>query len=530
VVGVLIQMKLRMLGHGMRGRRAVAIVLGGLFGLVAGVFTALLAGADYGDAEVSTDIAAALVAAWTAGWLVAPVLTGGSDETLQPEHFRLLPIPPRRLAFGFLLTALVGPAPLATLIAICGLIGFGLRTGPASGVAALVAVPLQLAFAVVLSRVVLAALGAVLRSRRGRDLGVLLAALIGVLSIPVRIAVQTVGPILLYRESPTFSTVLRMLPTGWGAVAVRAAARGEWPLALGLLAGLAALVAVLVVAWSRLLVRRMTTVAAGGVGGERARRRAHRAPRRGVLPATPVGAVAAKELRLWWRDARRRVVLLSSMLVGLLVPVFSMAGTRGHGGTVVPFTALWLVAFSCLQAGNLYGLDGSALWQTLVTPGAERADVRGRQLAWLLIVGPVALAAALVAPGLSGARYAYPWVLGVAPALLGAGAGMVLLLSVYAGYALPRQGNANPFSSGANPGCARALRQLAIMALLAVAAVPPVLVVALGIGLRIPMLSWLGVPVGIGSGIVLAWWWGRLAYRRLAARGPELLAAVRPGG
>jgi ABC-2 type transport system permease protein len=523
-------MKLRMLGHALRGRRAVATVVGGLFGLAAGVLSALLVGADFGDPEVSTDIAAALLAAWTAGWLVAPVLTGGSDETLQPEHFRLLPIPPRRLAFGFLVTALVGPAPLATLIAVCGLVGFGLRAGPAAGVAALVAVPLQLAFAVVLSRVVLAALAAVLRSRRGKDLGVLLAALVGVLSIPVRIAVQTVGPILLHRESPTFSAVLRALPTGWGAVAVRAAARGEWPLVLAALAGLALLVAVLLVAWSRLLVRRMTTVPAGGAGGERARRRTQRAERRGVLPATPVGAVAGKELRMWSRDARRRVVLLSSMLVGVLVPAFSVAGARGHGGTLPAFTALWLVLFSCLQSGNLYGMDGTALWQTLVTPGAERVDVRGRQLAWLLIVGPVVLAAALVAPGLFGAGYAYPWVLGLAPALLGAGAGMVLLLSVYAGYPLSRQGNGNPFSSGGNPGCARALRQLAITALLAVAAAPPALVVGIGILLHLPALSWLGVPVGIGSGAVLGWWWGRLAYRRLTARGPELLAAVRPRG
>ncbi|GDY31445.1 hypothetical protein [Gandjariella thermophila] len=530
MVGVLIRMKLRMLAHGLRGRRAVAMVVGALFGLAGGLATALLMGAGFGDPEASTDIAAALLAAWTAGWLVAPVLTGGSDETLQPEHFRLLPIPPRRLAFGFLVTALVGPAPLATLIAVCGLVGFGLRAGPAAGVTALVAVPLQLAFAVVLSRVVLAVLGAVLRSRRGKDLGVLLAALVGLLSIPVRIAVQTIGPILVNRESPTFSAVLRALPTGWGADAVRAAARGEWPMALGALAGLAVLVAVLVVAWSRLLVRRMTTVPAGASGGERARRRTERDPRRGLLPATPVGAVAGKELRMWWRDARRRVVLLSSMLVGLLVPVFSTAGARHSGVNLVPYAALWLVLFACLQAGNLYGMDGTALWRTLVTPGAERADVRGRQLAWLIVVGPVALAAALVAPGVSGAGDAYPWVLGLAPALLGAGAGMVLLLSVYAGYPLPRQGNGNPFSSGGNPGCARVLRQLAIMLLLAFAAVPPGLAIGLGNALHLATLTWLGIPIGIGSGALLGWWWGRLAYRRLAARGPELLDAVRPGG
>lgn len=274
----------------------------------------------------------------------------------------------------------------------------------------------------------------------------------------------------------------------------------------------------------------MTTVPAGGLGGGRAGRRVEQTRRGGLLPATPVGAVAGKELRTWWRDARRRVVLLSSMMVGLLVPVFATAGRPAHGVTMLPFAALWLVLFSCLQAGNLYGMDGTALWQTLVTPGAERADVRGRQLAWLLIVGPVVLLAALVLPGVTGAGYAYPWVLGLAPALLGAGAGMVLLLSVYAAFPMPKQGSGNPFSSGGNPGCARAFRQVVIALLLAVAAVPTAAVVGLGDGLDLPLLSWLGVPVGAVSGVALGWWWGRLAYRRLTERGPELLTAVRPGG
>ena len=36
-----------------------------------------------------------------------------------------------------------------------------------------------------------------------------------------------------------------------------------------------------------------------------------------------------------------------------------------------------------VTASNLYGQDGTALWLTLLAPGSERADVRGRQLAWL---------------------------------------------------------------------------------------------------------------------------------------------------
>ena len=37
----------------------------------------------------------------------------------------------------------------------------------------------------------------------------------------------------------------------------------------------------------------------------------------------------------------------------------------------------------------------------------------------------------------------------------------------------------------------------------------------------------LGPVFGVASGVTTAWWWGRGAHRRLAERGPELLAALR---
>lgn len=55
-----------------------------------------------------------------------------------------------------------------------------------------------------------------------------------------------------------------------------------------------------------------------------------------------------------------------------------------------------MVVFTGMFACNLYGFDGSALWLTLVTPGAERIDVRGRQLAWLIAIGPVAILTTII--------------------------------------------------------------------------------------------------------------------------------------
>ena len=82
-------------------------------------------------------------------------------------------------------------------------------------VVAIVVVPLQLVFVVLLSRVVMAALGRGARSRRGRDLGVLLAALVGLSGFVVQGVLKTVGPTLVEGRAPMLSTVLqRCRPAG----------------------------------------------------------------------------------------------------------------------------------------------------------------------------------------------------------------------------------------------------------------------------------------------------------------------------
>lgn len=43
----------------------------------------------------------------------------------------------------------------------------------------------------------------------------------------------------------------------------------------------------------------------------------------------------------------------------------------------------------------------------------------------------------------------------------------------------------------------------------------------------LPALSWLGIPLGVAVGVGTAWWWGAITQRRLADRGPELLATLR---
>jgi ABC-2 type transport system permease protein len=526
VVGVLVGMKLRVLRNSLRGRQIFVMVLGGLFGLLLAGFTALSGAIEFEQARTSVDVLASLYAAWAIGWILAPIALGGGDDTLRPEHFALLPIGRRKLAVGLLAASFVGVPTLVSLVAFLGLAFYGLRLGAGAGLVGIVFALLQLVFVVLVYRLVTAALGALLTSRKGKELGILLVAMVSMSGLLFSYVANSLGPALVAGEVPGLAVTVRILPSGWGTLAVRAAGDGDWGVVLGLLAGMVALISLMLVSWGALLRKRVTSPAYRGASRSKAATpgvRRHRS----LLPETPVGAVAAKELRTWWRDARRRTALLSTLMVGVVLTVVPSVSGGGDRAAMLPFVSLYFVVFASLQSANLYGLDGSALWHTLVVPGADRADVRGRQLGWALVVAPFALLLAVVVPGLTGEPSAYPWVLGLLPALVGGGAGVMMLQSVYLAYPLPDQRrNSSPWASGGRPGCARALLMLAMTLLLAVAALPVVAVLVAGSVTDSAVLRWAGVPVGIAMGIVLAWWWGRLAQRRLAQRGPELLATV----
>jgi hypothetical protein len=249
-----------------------------------------------------------------------------------------------------------------------------------------------------------------------------------------------------------------------------------------------------------------------------------------LLPASPTGAVVAKELRAWRRDPGRSLLLLLALLIsGLNLAVPALAFHLPAG---LPWVGLAAALIVAMGAANLYGDDGTALWLTRMVPGVERADVRGRQAAWLLVVAPVMVALTVSLTAFSGQGWAWPWVLATLPAMLGATAGLGVLLSVTRPV---RQKDPNrrtgPFDTGDDPNAAGALigQQYLLLVLAALAAVPAATLVLLG-GLRgQPQLDAAGVVVGVATGGLLFWWGGRVAARRLADRGAELMDLVHLG-
>ena len=507
---VLIQMRAAIMRRATSGRRWIGILLLALL-VTALAVTTLLAGlVHYRYPGAGADVVATLSLGWLLGWIAGPLLTG-DDAALRMDYFKLLPIPARRLAHAMLGAAFANVSLVFSLIAFAALIALGARSGVAAALTGVVATALDLVLAVVASTVAVAAFGPTISSRRGRDFGtVLLALTITLLSLASGL-VPLIAKRLTDGHSPVLADVVRILQSGWGAVAVDAAGRSDWRLVALALGGLAAAIGALVAAWPPLLARRLTMSARGG------RQRAHVA-RTGepVLPLTPLGAVIGKELRMYSRSVLRSVMLMISFLVGVLVGVISALGGKTEG---LPFAGLLFTVIAAACFTNFYGDDGTSLWLTLVVPGAELPDVRGRVWAWFLVVGPAGLLITIVFTAISGQTWSWPWVLAGEPALIIGSAGLLALTGVV---------SVNAPDADGGPSPARVLKtHLALIVIPVVTLFPAAALLVAGPAGHSLALRWLAVPAGLAWAAWLCRYSVLRAQRRLQTQGPEIFARLR---
>ena len=459
----------------------------------------------YPSQAAATDVLALVFLLWVGGRVAQSALAG--DAVLRPELFSLLPLDRRRLARSLLVVGLLDPAGVFMAIAFAALIARAASLGAAATAVAVVAVVLSLLLASVLSTIAGAVLGP--GSRRGHDVGTIVTAV----ALSVVAVAATLLPALdtaLRRGSvPWLANALTWLPTGWGPVAVQAAARGDWLAVVGSLAGLAVLAAAAAQWWPSVLSRRMDAAARPAHAGRA------RSGRWSALPQTPTGAVTAKEVRMWVRDPIR----LTCLLIALLVGAAACAIPRVTAGTsqVLPYAGILTAVIAGACACNLYGSDGTSFWVTVMTPGAARADVRGRQAAWLIIVAPYTVAITIAFTALSGDRAAWPWALAVLLAVLGGGAGLAPLASLV---------SVQPLDETGSPTPAWSLKvHIALVAMALTALVPVLVLVAAGLW-HLGWLSWAAVPAGLASGAGLAAWLGRRAVTRLERQQVRILRVL----
>jgi ABC-2 type transport system permease protein len=292
---------------------------------------------------------------------------------------------------------------------------------------------------------------------------------------------------------------------------------------------LAALIAVLLVLWHAALRYALTAADTSASPKHRHRERAESLPLFPRffrwLPHDRVGAVAAKDLRYFMRDPRRRAALIGA----LTVPMVLFLSTVTSRAPSPASTLLGLLAlFPASQLSlNQFGLDGAATWTYLTSGDDPGKDMTGKNIATAMFVVPfVVLASVAFAVASDGWAY-LPLTLGLLPGVLGVLLGVGNVASVVVPYAVAER--RNPLASSSGQGCLTALTSLAGLALELVLLVPAAVIVVIALA-TLPLAAATVLGVGAASAYGFVAWWGgrRIATARVAPRLPELLEAVSP--
>jgi ABC-2 type transport system permease protein len=522
---VFVQLKLSLLRNGLRqssGRKAAYIT--------SVVFTLLIAAGQLlglillrGNAHAGI-LAVLLTALLALGWTVMPLFFPSGDETLDPTRLVMLPLRPRPLIGALLVASLIGIGPLFTL---CLVVGSAVST--AYGVAAVVisvfAVPLVLLVCVALARAVATANIRLLTSRKGRDLAVLSGLVVAVGIQFVNFGAQRLGDAGGLDALQPAADVVRWLPPASAIGAVDSASRGaNGQAAAQLLLSVAALAALLY-AWQRSLAKLMTAPDGSTLAAAEPSRKESAAGFGRLLPEGRTGTVMHRSLRYIWRDPKTKAAWVTSLAIGLIVPLFN--ALQGTGS----------IYFACFAAGmlgiqmyNQFGQDTSAFWMVALTISSTRdayLELRARALALLVVTLPYTVLVTVATAALLGDWRGLPEALGLACAILGAMLATGAVCSARFPYSIPQDSG---YKSVA-PGQA-GLAWISILGGMFGAAVLCAPMIALAVWLHVSGAgdsSWLLMPLGAVYGALIASGGLRLAAPRAATRLPEILLAVSKG-
>lgn len=232
-----------------------------------------------------------------------------------------------------------------------------------------------------------------------------------------------------------------------------------------------------------------------------------------------------RSLRYVWRDPKTKAAWVTSLAIGLIVPVFN--ALQGTGS----------IYFACFAAGmlgiqmyNQFGQDTSAFWMVAMTISSPRDaydELRARALALLVITLPYATLVTVLTTAMLGDWPKLPEALGLSLALLGAMLATGAWTSARFPYSIPQEGYKN-----VAPGQA-GLAWIAIFGGMVSAALLCAPVIAVTIWLNVTeggdAWTWLLLPGGAAYGAAITLLGLRLAAPRTATRLPEILTAVSKG-
>lgn len=491
----------------------VAVIIGGLYGLgvLLGVTVGLfaLSAAPIGISRVIVVLAGS---ALVLGWVVIPLLASGVDQTLEPARLVTFPIPLNTLLLGLAVGGIVGVPGIVTTLAALATAGTWWRQ-PLVAVIAAVCSLLAALTCVVGSRAITTLSSTFTSGRRFREGAGFIAFIPLVLLGPIIVSLST-GIRSASDALPGLAEALAWTPLGalWAVPSDVALGNGGSALAHFVI-GIATL-ALLALLWRRSLAIALVTPAhttsrTRGLG---------KLGFLAVFPATPAGAVAARALTYWIRDPRYARQLLVVPLIPVLMFFYSRYGTLDLLSSVSPLVALLL----SLSIFTDLSYEGTAFTTQLASGIRGRDDRLGRAAALASFGLPVVILLSVASVWISGSWPVLPGQLGLSVGIFLSGLGVSSFTSARIIIPVPSPGD-NPFKAAPGAGFTTALTTLVTWGVLAILALPELVLAIVGAATGVALLGWIALAVGILLGSVLLAVGIRSGGARLDRSAPELL-------
>ncbi|MCU1410178.1 MAG: transporter permease [Rhodoglobus sp.] len=517
MVAQFLRLKLTLLANNFR--RGPGQLAGMVIGLLYGLGLAAVVTAGLGALRLATpDIARVILIVFGAivvlAFLLLP-LAFGVDDTIDPRKFTLFGIKTGRLALSLVIAGAVSvPALVVTIFSIAQVVTWSRGTVPVlfSLLAAVLIVPT----CVLGARVSAGLAAAFFSSRRSRDAsGIVLVLVLAIAAPLVALGATTDWQAQGLPVVRRIAAVVSWTPFGAAWSAPGDAALGRLDIAWIKIAIAVAFLLVLWFVWRALvadmLVRPQRETAPGHYAGlgwfER-------------LPATPLGAIAARSLSYWGRDARYRVSLAVIPIVPIVMVVALLIAGVPAGFIV------WLpVPIMCLFLGwtvhNDIAYDSSAFWAHVSADTKGTDDRWGRIVPALLVGIPLVLVGSFTSVLVVGDYSIFPGLVGLSLCVLLVALGISSVISAGFPYPAVHPGD-SPFAQPQAAGTSGPVIQ-SLSFLVAIVLSSPVVVLVFFFP-ALPSVQYLGLGlgavVGIGALVGGVYWGGHIVDRRA----PELLA------
>ncbi len=524
----LVGLKWRLFRNGLRGDRQRRVGLPLLVVVLAGAGW-WAASSFYRSAASLSEGAAAEYTLWvvTIGWLVwvvTPVVFFPLDEPLDPVKLGLLPLSRAQLMSGLAASGLISATivvPLAVLAA-----DVSLFVAPESFVVVVAASCVLMLLLVVGGQTFTSVASLALRHRRGRDLAFLFVAGVG---LGIYVVYQTFSTTVEAAGLEGAVTTYRLSPWSWlippaaAQHAIVAAAGNHLAHALGSLLVAFVWLALLSVLWNKLIDRLVTTPGPPSLSYRRERKR-----RTAVVVRKPAAAVVRKEMLVYLRDPRLRMVWTGgAVFVALLVASLLVGTTRLEAFRHLPWLTMAgpvvVLLIGLPVTLNQIGWERNAASFLFSLPLPPRALLTGKSLSAGGVLLAEGIIMSVVLAAVSDGWEWLPFAIPIALTAIGCQLAIGNIVSVLAPLRLPPLGT-DLFAQATEQGCLSIISQGLAFFVIGVLLMPTaVAFIVVAAGYLDPFV------VSAGSMLwgALVYWLGlRCSAWLLRRRVPELVGAV----